>query len=148
MLLLSIDCAGCVDNPHFSNMDEPGKKSGWAALVYRQGSSVKIAAFLPKNKKGTKIDVAGLQKGLYVVFGASDGSQKFRSLYVVKMIAAAEVSFQSVGECDIPTIYEIDIAGSYSFYLLKAKQAMLEAQMNDIGKWVLEFEESKVRHRP
>lgn len=139
MLLLSIDCAGFVDNPHFLNMDDLGKKSGWAALVYRQGSRAKIAAFLPKNKKGTKIDVAGLQDGLYVVFGASDGSQKKRSFYIVKTVAVTEISFQSVGECDIPTIYEIDIEGSCSFYLLKAKQAMLEEQVDNVRKWLSKY---------
>ena len=140
MLLLPIDYAGCVENPHFSSMDRQYYKRGWSAIVHRQGASVKIAAFLPKDKEGVKINVAGLQQGLYVAFGASDGLGKFRSLYVVEMVAATEILFCPVEECNVPAIYEIDIARRYSFYLLQAKQAMLEAQMSDIKRWMLEFD--------
>ena len=143
MLLLSIDCAGFVGNIHFSSKSELDYKGGWAALIYRQGASIKIAAFLPKNKGGTRINVSGLQQGLYIAFGATEGSRKLRSLYFVETVAVTEISFQSVDECSVPTIYEIDIAGCYSFYLLKAKQAMLEAQMYDIEKWLLEYKKGK-----
>lgn len=136
MLLLSVDCAGCVENPHFLNVDELAYKSGWAALVHRQGASVKITAFLPKNKKGTKIDVSGLQKGLYIAFGATNGSQKLRSLYSVEAVSATVISFQYVEDRNVPTIYEIDVEGGCGLYLLKAKQTMLEAQINDIRKWL------------
>lgn len=136
MLLLPVDCAGCVENPHFLNVDELAYKGGWAALVHRQGASVKITAFLPKNKKGTKIDVGGLQKGLYIAFGATNGSQKLRSLYSVEAVSATVITFQYVEDRNVPTIYEIDVEGGCGLYLLKAKQTMLEAQINDIRKWL------------
>lgn len=139
MILLSIDYAGCVENPLFSSMDRQYYKRGWSALVHRSGASVKIAAFLPKDKEGIKISIVGLQQGLYVAFGATDGSEKVRSLYVVETVTATEISLQPVEECNVPTIYEIDVVGRYSLYLLEAKQAMLEAQVNDIRKCLLEY---------
>ena len=143
MILLSVDYAGCVENPHFSSMDRQYCKRGWSALVHRPGASVKIAAFLPKDKEGIKINVVGLQQGLYVAFGATDGSEKLRSLYFVETVTATEISLQPVDECNVPAIYEIDVAGRYSLYLLEAKQAMLEAQINDIRKWLLEYKGNK-----
>ena len=143
MLLLPIDYAGCIENPHFSSMDRQYYKRGWSALVHRPNARVKIAAFLPKDKEGLKINVVGLQQGLYVAFGATDGSEKLRSLYFVETVTATEISLKPVEECNVPAIYEIDIAGRYSLYLLEAKQAMLEAQINDIRKWLLEYKGNK-----
>ena len=143
MILLSIDYAGRVENPYFLSVDRQYCKRGWSALVYRSNASVKIAAFLPKDKEGFKINVVGLQQGLYVAFGATDGSEKLRSLYVVETVTATEISLRPVEECNVPAIYEIDIAGRYSLYLLEAKQAMLEAQINDVRKWLLEYKGNK-----
>ena len=143
MLLLPIDYAGCVENPHFSSIDRQYYKRGWSAIVHRSNASLKIAVFLPKDKEGLKINVVGLQQGLYVAFGATDGSEKLRTLYIVETVTATEISLRPVEECNVPAIYEIDVAGRYSLYLLEAKQAMLEAQVNDIRKCLLECKGSK-----
>lgn len=138
MLLLPIDYAGCIENPHFSSADELDYKSGWGALCHRRGAKIINAAFLPKDQKGIRLKVSELHQGLYIAFGATHSSRKVRSLYVVESVTAVEILFRAVGECSVPAIYEVDISDCYDFYLLKAKQAMLEVQINDIRKWLFE----------
>lgn len=140
MLLLPIDYTGYIENPHFSSMDGLDYKYGWGALCHRRGVKIINTAFLPKDKKGVRLKVSELHQGLYVALGATHGSRKVRSLYVVEMVAEVEILLRPVEECSVPTIYEVDVAGVHSFYLLKAKQAMLEEQMNDIKRCILEFE--------
>lgn len=132
MYIIPIDEAGFIDNPHVSKSPELGCKRPWGALVFRRGKKVMIAAFLPREKDGIRIDVRGITRGAYLAFGSTGEKGKTRSLYVVEQVTETELHLRPIEDAAVPTIYDFESTSPSKLYLLEAKQAMVEMQIENL----------------
>ncbi|WP_312904567.1 hypothetical protein [Stutzerimonas nitrititolerans] len=132
MYIIPIDEAGFIDNPHVSESPEHGCKRPWGALVFRRGKKVIFAAFLPREKDGIRIDVKGIMRGAYLAFGSTGEKGKTRSLYVVEQVTETELSLRPIEDAAVPTIYDFESIRPSKLYLLEAKQAMIEVQIENL----------------
>lgn len=121
---------GFIESPFASNMPEHINKKLWGGIVYRHGKKLKIASFLPGEEGGKRINIVGVSKGLYLMFGLV--GCKERLIYLVDEVARSAILLRSVDASSVPSIYAIDSTMPLKMYIVEAKQAMLADQMNSL----------------
>lgn len=135
---IPIDEAGYIDNPHVIKGPELECEKPWGALVFRRGKKIMIASFLPKENNGKKISVSGIPRGVYLAFGSTGEKGKTRSLFVVDQVTKNEILLRSVVDTDVPSIYDIDSIAPTRIYILEAKLAMMEVQIDNFRREMLD----------
>lgn len=138
MYVIPIDETGYINNPCFIDKPALNFQKAWGALVFRCGKKIKIASFLPKENHGKKFKVKGLPRGVYLKFCSISEEGEICSLYVVDQITESEISLLPVVDATVPRIYDIDSMTPTSIHILEAKLAMMEAQMDDLRRSILE----------
>lgn len=140
MYTISIDEAGYIDNPCFINNPEPTKcQKAWGAVVFRRGKKIKRASFLPKKNHGEQIRVSGIPSGIYLEFCSITDKGKTHCLYVVDQSTEREITLLPVADAAVPNIYDIESMSPISTYIFEAKLAMMEAQMDDLRRLILDL---------
>jgi hypothetical protein len=138
---ISIDATGEIENPHLIGRAENVIHRSWGGFIFRKGKDIKIASLLPRDKAEQWIDVFGVVRGSYLVFGASvkqpDNSwSKSRSYYRVEQRCEHWISLLPVTESEVPTIYDVAPAASPRLYVLEAQVSMLEPLFESLRKQI------------
>lgn len=71
-----------------------------------------------------------MPRGVYLKFFATTEKGETCSLYAVDQVTENEISLRSIADTDVPSTYDIDSMAPTKAYILEAKLAMLEAQMD------------------
>ncbi|WP_145928398.1 hypothetical protein [Pseudomonas sp. TCU-HL1] len=139
MHAIHIDETGYINNPCLINKPELSCQKAWGALVFRRGKKIKIASFLPRENNGKKIGISGIPRGVYLEFCAKTENGKTRSLYVVDQVTESEISLLPVVDAAVPSIYDVDSMTPTRTYILEAKLTMMEAQLDDLRRSILDM---------
>ncbi len=121
---------GFIENPFASTVPEFINKKSWGGIVYRHGKKIKIACFLPREEGGKRINILGISKGLYLMFGLV--GCKERIIYLVDEVTKSDILLRTVEGASVPNVYAIDLIMPLKMYILEAKQAMMADQMNSL----------------
>lgn len=140
MRKVPIDEEGCIENPFASGVPEFGRKRLWGGIAYRHGKKIKMGSFLPGKDGGTRINVSGIFKGLYLAFGLAGCTE--RLIYFVDSVSDDDILLRSVEASAVPGIYDINSVMPQKIYLLEARQAMLVDQMNSLHRDIAVFKEA------
>ncbi|KAI2693090.1 hypothetical protein [Pseudomonas sp. TNT3] len=138
---ISIDQTGQIESPHLMGLAENVIHRSWGGFIFRKGKGVKTASLLPRDKTEQWINVSGVVRGSYLVFGASikqpDNSwEKSHSYYRVEQRCEHWISLLPLTESEVPSIYDIAPAASPRLYALEAHLSMLEQQLENLRQQV------------
>ncbi|MBC3957112.1 hypothetical protein [Pseudomonas triticifolii] len=130
MYTAPIDDEGYIENPYVVNVSAFSQKKLWCGITYRRGKKIVFPIFLPSADNGRKIDVSGVARGVYLVFGLANDPG--RLIYVVDQVEKNYILLRSVEVSEVPRVYDIELTTPNRVYILEAKLAMLAEQMCDL----------------
>lgn len=136
-----IGATGEIENPHLVGGTENVIHRSWGGFIFRKGKDIKTASLLPRDKTEQWIDISGVVRGSYLVFGASikqpgNSWSKSRSYYRVEQRCEHWISLLPVTESEVPSIYDIAPASRPRLYVLEAQLSMLEPQLESLRQQI------------